>query len=179
MNLHSLVITVSGSEIVASYGRDYCSFPTIRCKACLVLVTGTDRCIVCTKYRKILNSMFSRHNNKENAAPDTDLTSHTNYRYLTSPEKRARLQLYHHKSRNRHQKIQRMKAQLEDALEQRGLTIDSNLHDDLSAIVIESSSDIDDKYAPGSFARIFWDQQKRSSQLKDSRSMKWEPAMIR
>ena len=69
-----------------------------------------------------------------------------------------------------------MKAQLEDALEQRGLTIDSNLHDDLSAIVIESSSD---KYAPGSFARIFWDQQKRSSQLKDSRSMKWEPAMIR
>ena len=53
MNLHSLVITVSGSEIVASYGRDYCSFPTIRCKACLVQVTGTDRCIVCTKYRKI------------------------------------------------------------------------------------------------------------------------------
>lgn len=35
------------------------------------------------------------------------------------------------------------------------------------------------RYPPGSFERIFWQQQMRCSELQNSKSMKWHPIMIR
>ncbi len=75
----------------------------------------------------------------------------------------------------------RISLKLEEAIEQRGIEVDNNLHQDLIAIMDEHQSQMfdSDQYPASCFQKIFWDQQYRASKLKDSRSMKWEPAMLR
>lgn len=132
----------------------------------------------CSEYRKILTSMLARRS-KEKAMERTDTASHTNYRFLSTPEKAERLHQLQRKTKVCKQKIQRMEVRLEKALERRGIQVDSAFHDDLCSTMEEKNVYVLDKYPPNSFPRIFWEQQHRASQLKDSRSMKWEPAMIR
>ena len=58
--------------------------------------------------------------------------------------------------------------------ESHGITLDKDLNDDMSEVV--KTSDID--HAPGTFARIFWDQQKESL-LKKHTQMRWHPTMVK
>ncbi len=53
------------------------------------------------------------------------------------------------------------------------------MHEDLTQIMKDNASKISDAYPPDSFARIFWEQQLHATSLKDARSMRWEPMMIR
>ena len=85
----------------------------------------------------------------------------------------------HSKVRSSSQQIRRMRLRLDKAIEHRGVQVDESLHQDLSSIVADNSSNILDKYPAGSFARIFWQQQEQASRLKNAKSMRWEPAMIR
>ena len=57
--------------------------------------------------------------------------------------------------------------------------VDENLHSGLKQIMEESSPLIAESYPPDSFARSFWESQQRASSLKDARSMRWDPLMIR
>jgi hypothetical protein len=85
----------------------------------------------------------------------------------------------HAKTRAKDQSIKRLEKRLEEAIERRGLEVDESLHKDLCATISHASSEVKEKYPPGSFQRIFWEQQERASRLKCSKSMRWEPAMIR
>ena len=76
---------------------------TICCEGCewLVQPHGSSigsRCVKCSDYRQTLNRMLFRAKDKQ----DIDLEhcepgSHTNYRYLSTPEKCIRLQRLHNK----------------------------------------------------------------------------------
>ena len=68
---------------------------------------------------------------------------------------------------------------MEKAIEHRGVEVDCALHQDLAVTLEENKATIADKYPPGSFPRIFYEQQHKASKLKDARAMKWEPGMIR
>lgn len=180
--LNSLIVLFfSGSKQVAHYCQDFCSFPTIRSTMCQILVSSREeRCVKCSEYRKMLNSMLSRHNgNKDIVSERTTADSHTNYRFLRTPEKDERMHQLHRKAKICQQRVNRLKVRLEAAVEQRGILVDSAFHHDLSSTMEENEAIISAKYPPGSFPKIFWEQQHRASKLKDSRSMKWEPAMIR
>lgn len=107
------------------------------------------------------------------------MTSIFNCRYLNSPEKKERLHQLHSKVRLNGQHIRRLERRLKEAIERRGIEVDDALHQDLSAVIDESSSQVKEKHPPGSFSRIFWEQQERASRLKNAKSMRWEPAMIR
>lgn len=72
-----------------------------------------------------------------------------------------------------------MEKRLEEAIERRGVEVDDALHQDLSVTMAESSAEVLRNHPPGSFPRIFWEQQERASKLKNAKSMRWEPAMIR
>lgn len=92
------IILNLGSKEVAYYDRDLCSFPTIRCSDCCLLVPpGVKRCKRCRQYRKTLNSMLSRQRrNASNHSEDpTAASSHTNYRFLNTVEKEKRMQHLH------------------------------------------------------------------------------------
>ena len=57
--------------------------------------------------------------------------------------------------------------------------MDEGLHQDLITIVDQSSPQVADKYQPGTFQRVFWDQQQQAMKVKSSRAMQWDPLMIR
>ena len=72
-----------------------------------------------------------------------------------------------------------MKVRLTQPMELRGVVLQDDLNSDLTEIIKEKSSLVLESYPEGSFARAFWENQKRASALKDSRSMRWDPLMIR
>ena len=98
---------------------------------------------------------------------------------MSTPQKHERLRRFHSKVRLTSQSIRRIEKRLEEAIERRGVEIDDALHQDLSTIMAENSLGVKEQHPPGSFARIFWEQQEQASQLKNAKSMRWEPAMIR
>lgn len=165
-------------NVAAKYVQDYFSFHTVRCTSCQLLVSvPLSRCDPCTEYRKILNAMVSRQSNT--CEDSTQPESHTNYRFLNTPDRKVRVQRLRLKSRMSEQREKRIRERLERIVEERGVEVDRELHADMCATVEESTAQVMADYPPGSFQRIFWDQQQRAMKLKDSRSMRWEPAMIR
>ncbi len=192
---------ITGSTQVACYVKDYFSHYTIRSSGCSILVPVSEmRCSGCLDHRLILNAMLHRHLKNADTANDTDtsdLASHTNYRfctmqnltlilycrdyyrYMRTPETRKRLSLFHSKTRVSAQRIKRIERRLEVAIEHRGVQVDDALHRDMCSIMAESSPGVKEQHPPGSFPRIFWEQQEKAGQLNNAKSMRWEPAMIR
>ena len=50
--------------------------------------------------------------------------------------------------------------------------MDEGLRQDLITIVDQSSPQLADKYQPGTFQRVFWDQQQQSMKVKSRRAMR-------
>lgn len=141
----------------------------------MLVLPEHNRCAICHDYRKTLNSMLSRQRQRTDECTSAD--SCTNYRYLSTPEKVKRMKKLHEQSRLQSQRISRLKTKIDRAVEERGIAVDDALHNDLCATLRENEAVMKENYPPGSFPRIFWEQQQRSSELKNSKSMKWEPAM--
>ena len=156
---------------------------TIRCTDCMLLVpesTAASRCHYCRLYRKTLFSLLTHYQNGQRRHSDgSSPSSHTNYRFLSTAEKDKRLQRLHHLHRYDQQKIARLRAALGHAIEQRGVTVDDDLHQDLQEIVKSNNECISNIYPPGSFARLFWENQMRASAVSKASSMRWDPLMIR
>lgn len=159
--------------------KDFFGFPTIRFCSCQILIQPwMSRCSECSGYRKVLNSMLSRAKNSTSSNASNP-ESHTNYRYLRTPQKEARLKRRSSQAKMHQLHIKRLKDRLKSAIEQRGIEVDDSLHEDLRMTMEESSSDVASKYPPDSFQHIFWKQQQQSAAVKNSKRMRWEPVMIR
>ena len=151
---------------------------TVRTAACSYLVSKPGRCSSCRKYRDVLRSML--HKSMQCSDTDrSDPSSRTNLRYLSTPQKIAcfhRLRLNYKCSQVQ---LERLRSKLAEHVEQRGTSVDEGLHQDLITIVDQSSPQVADKYQPGTFQRVFWDQQQQAMKVKSSRAMRWDPLMIR
>ena len=74
-------------------------------------------------------------------------------------------------------RVKRLRERLDRAIEERGVEVDADLHDDLIKTMNEENTlDLVNHYDPDSFQRIFWEQQQQAMKKKDSHSMRWEPA---
>ena len=61
-----------------------------------------------------------------------------------------------------------------------GVTLDSHTHDDMLSIMKSSElSEYFETLPEDSFRKLFWSQQLKAGSLKNARSMKWHPLMIR
>lgn len=152
---------------------------TIRHIKCDYLISqgGGKRCDVCKHYRKTLTSMLAR---KENSTTDrTAPNSHVNYRYLSSPEKVKRIQRLHTLQRQTKLQLERMKARISQSIEENGIEVDDEVHDHLVSIAQENAENVLATCPEDSFRRIFWEQQRKAASLKNSKSMKWHPLMIK
>ena len=92
---------------------------------------------------------------------DTDKghpSSHTSYRFLNTPEKIERLQRLYQQTKVQHQQVDRLRARLELVIEEQGVEVESELHDDLVDIMAENTPMVMATYPPDSFAHIFWEQ---------------------
>jgi hypothetical protein len=103
----------------------------------------------------------------------------TNYRFMTSPEKIIRLRELQQNYQRSQSQVRQLKFMLSEAIEERGVAVDNVTHQDLVSICEENYHKISEKYPPGSFLRLFWEQQQSSAKAKSSNGMRWDPLMIR
>ena len=77
------------------------------------------------------------------------------------------------------QEINRIQEKLDRALEPKGVSVDEDLHDNLKSIVDDKSPFVAENYPDHSFARMFWENQKRALSPSNPKTMKWDPLRIR
>ena len=106
-------------------------------------------------------------------------SSHTNYRFLTSPEKRSRLKNIRKVNRALDMKLKRLKAKLSEVIETSGVHLDADTSHDLETIMEEEETRI--TYSEESFQSIFWKQQKEVLIRKGNskKGIRWHPLMIK
>ena len=166
-----------GTRIVAFYDERPLAAPTIRHSLCSILVPQYEpRCPQCTDYHRTLHAMVS-HLSAVEGEDRIAVSSHTNYRYLSTPKKNKRLKLLHATSRACHAKLERLKSKLAKAIDEKGVAVEPSMTTDLHQIMREEEENA--LVEPGSFQYVFWKQQKAAAECKDIRGMCWHPAMIK
>lgn len=165
---------------MASLESDTLGFSTIRHYSCELIIgeKAGIRCEKCERYRKSLTSMLNRPQ-RESTSDRVKPTSHTNFSKLSSPEKNDRLHNLHHANRLMKQQLERIKRRITQVIEQDGIMVDETTHSDFKTILEENAKRTTTSFPPGSFQHLFWEQQQQASSVKNSRSMRWHPLMIK
>ena len=163
---------------VSLNGKEYSR--TIRTSACELLVHG-PKCDVCKKYRSSLRSLHSQWMSQLNAnsGKHTAVSSHTNYRYLRTPQRKERMSELKSEVKSKRKEVERLKFRLREVTEQCGICVEKQLEDDLENIMKEKTDYIRQQYTTNSFHHLFWDQQLEALKVRDKRQVRWHPMMIR
>ena len=119
--------------------------------------------------------MASRCHKDDHSHP----SSHTTYFNLHTPEKIERLCRLHKECKKARLCIMRLKQRISEAAVDGGIALDEELHNDMKALVDTSTKHVHSLYPEDTFERIFWDQQKQESLLKNAKSMRWHPIFIK
>ena len=126
----------------------------------------------------MLHILHSRQEKREVDAR-TAHNSHTNYRYLNTPEKIQRPQEMLSVQRKTQAQLDRLCTQLEKAIQEEGVQVHDELHADLEQIMAEKEEEVTALSPENSFQKILFQQQKQPASLKNSRSMRWHTLMIK
>ena len=169
-----------GTTTVATVDSKRSGFPSIFHKDCEVLVESSEpqkvlRCQACVKHRKLLCTMAACTLKDDG----TSHSSHTTYANLHSFEKDQRLhnmakELSKFRQRNKH-----LKKRIDAAVKTVGVTVDSALHNDLKEVMEKETDKVYAAYPEELFPHLFLEQQQKAASLKDARSMKWHPLIIK
>ena len=158
-------------------GDTYCC--TLRTASCQMLVP-TGKCANCVSYRATLRTMHTRWQKITASSPSkyTSTSSRTNFRYLTTPQKKKRMTSLRARVTSAERKVNYLMKKIKDSTDAQGVTVDDCLHQDLSQIIEEHTPSIIEQFPEGSFKRLFWEQQ-REALRGNSRQMRWHPTMIK
>ena len=100
------------------------------------------------------------------------------FRYKAIPDLVSRVKEVHHQYRLLSRQHDRLKRKIEASADRADVVIDEDLHNDLVAIIADSTTFLEE-LPPDSFQRIFWQQQIEAAAQKDARRMHWHPLIIR
>lgn len=156
---------------------DDCYQATIRTASCELLTTA-NKCSSCKTYRGALRSMHSRWV-KRNACDMSDTTSHSNERYLNTPQRKLKMSKLKKRVVVAERQANKLSARIRELTQRQGESVDHNLHSDLLSIMSDSTDLINNAYQEGTFARVFWEEQLKVASVKDSRQARWHPLMIK
>ena len=171
----SLCIGESRVAIVDATRTGQSALFHVNCEV-LIQPSNSSRCVACSKHRKSLTAMKTR---KPKDIDKTDPSSHTNYVFLSTPEKDERLHRLQKAKKNVKLQSDRLKQKIEKAADQGGVMVDDKLHEDLKSIALECTGQVHESCPDDTFKRLFWDQQQKSSSVKNSKSMRWHPLFIK
>ena len=160
---------------VAAYVDDDCGSKTVRASDC-ELICPSIKCDACKSYRVNLRAMYNRWS-KHHAVDGSDTSSHTNDRYLSTPEKKTRMDHLRKRVYAAEEEVKRLKDRVHKLLEQ-GEAVERELHSDLANIMHENTDHIRNLYPENSFARLLWDEQLKAAS-KDPRQVRWHPMLIK
>ena len=175
---HDGKIVASIDECMATVNGETCT-QTVRKNDC-ALLSSSLKCESCKIYRASLRAMHSRWSKRfMNDVPTSDSSSHTNDKYLNTPQKIAKISSLRKRVHTATESVKRLKAKICLLTESHGAIVDSELHSDLVDIMQKNDKQVKKSYHPGSFARLFWDEQLKASSVKDSRQVRWHPMLIK
>ena len=139
-----------------------------------------NRCRICKQYRNVLRSDLHRllKQQQQPRSESCEASSHTNYRYLSEEEKNQRMKNLHEEVRSKERQIQYLRKKIDNVIMEEGVKVDSNMHSDLLKIM-NKHDPLREDASDTKFKEFFWEQQLKAASLRDSRSMRWHPAMIR
>ena len=80
--------------------------------------------------------------------------------------------------RKKEREIQSLRKKVGDMIQEEGVTVDDMMHNDPLTIMKKHGPTTDDA-SECKFKEIFWEQQLKATSLKNFRSMRWHPAIIR
>ena len=124
--------------------------------------------------------MLSRHNRQLQSCNDnTDISSHTNYRYLSPSERKERLRKLHNAIISSKKQLQQLKDRLAKSIDDAGFNVDQQMNDDLICIMKNNEKQVKLEFPPQSFPHLFWEQQMKAASAKDARAMRWHPLIIK
>ena len=106
-------------------------------------------------------------------------TSHTNYRYLKGDEKNQRLRNIHTLYKQTKLRVCRLEEKIAEATQKSGVVLNSELGEDMKQMMLFSTDEVSRAHPEGSFARLFWDQQKKAFESTDPRQVRWHPLIIK
>jgi len=109
----------------------------------------------------------------------THPSSHTNYSYLTTPEKNEHLHQLHADNKAAKSRIACLENRIAEFIDDDGELLDEKLHSDMKQMIADATEQVHYAYQPNTFRHLFWEQQRKASSLKDSHSMKWHPLFIK
>ena len=136
---------------------------------------------MCKNYRATLRALCSRQQRttEDTISKQTDVSSHTNYRYLIADQCKTRMCNLKEELDQQRNKVNELEKKIQKMIENNGQQVDSLLENDLYNIMNENTSKVLQSYPEGSFQRLFWQQQLEALKVKDKRQVRWHPALIR
>lgn len=153
---------------------------TVRTENCTVL-TSKDRCESCQMYRKNLRAMYAKWlkiNSPSRRLKRSNENSHTNYRYLNTPEKILRMTNLRKQTVTLRRQVESLTRRMQILTDKHGVKVSEDLEQDFRTIVNESDETMLNSYPPDSFMLLFWKQQKEAIS-KNPKQMRWHPMMIK
>lgn len=129
---------------------------------------------MCVSYRDNLRAMYYRLHSAPAVSPSVhaSTSSHTNIRYLNTPQKAKRYKHLKARCDAAEKKIKRLKNNIDKLIASSSVTVDQGLHQDLSKIAKENDSKIVEEFPENSFQRLFWKQQLQTLKAKNSRQFR-------
>ena len=166
---------------IAFYNEKRNTIQSERCSVMVAKCSGDgQRCEPCEEHRQTLNRMLHCVLNKQGQDQDRAASSsHTNYRYLTSDDMCERLKRMHQEVVHSRREIEKLRKHVEMLIEEQGTTVEDDLDDHLTQIMVTKSKEVESMFKEGTFGRVFWDAQKRALSVKKLSAMRWDSVIIR
>ena len=178
----TLIIYCVGTKINAYFDTRYLTIRHTNCEWLLEPDFHQPRCIVCSQYRDsyLRSKIRSLENHtKEVSAASCSTSSHTNHRYLDTPEKLLKIKNLQALVVKQRKRLNSIEAKLQHHFRAKGICIQDDIHDDMAGLVKKYSENLDTSSDDESFQSIFWKQQLKNISLKNKKQIRWHPLMIR
>ena len=151
---------------------------TVRTSTCELLTTY-PKCSSCKCYRSNLRAMYSAWSRRRSLDEVSDTSSHSNERYMNTPEKKAKMNRLKDRTRAAEKQVKVFKEKVKQMMETEGDAVDSDLNSDLLSILQANDEKVKKAYPEGTFANLFWTEQLKAASVSDSRQIRWHPLMIK
>ena len=153
---------------------------TIRAYECEILCHGS-KWQACVAYRATLRGIHHSWQKRLSSSPSkcTSTSSRTNFCHLETPENALRHKNMKICTNTAERHLKRLKEKINKMMESGCVEVDDQMNSDLLKIMDENTERVKSDFAENSFQRLFWEQQLKSTKVKDKRQMRWHPMIIK
>ena len=147
--------------------------------SCQMIVTESrlKRCKSCREFRPLLRASYWKKRHAVSKAARSKFTSNSK---LRTPNRTKKMNLLATQRKAHMKKIRMLKQRIQLSTDRCGVRVQAELHDEVMSAIRENDETIKAECGPGTFRRLFWEQQKKAAAAcKSPNGMRWHPYMIK